>query len=148
GRAGRAGYDTAGTVVCQAPEHEAENARLVAKAGDDPKKLKKLVRKKAPEGFVSWGQPSFERLISAEPETLTSSMRVTHSMILNVIGRGGDAFAEMRDLIFGSHEPRARQLQLARTALSIYRTLRAAGIVTQENGVIRLTVDLQPNFAL
>jgi len=148
GRAGRAGYDTAGTVVCQAPEHEAENARLVAKAGDDPKKLKKLVRKKAPEGFVSWGQPSFERLIAAEPETLTSSMQVTHSMLLNVIARGGDAFTEMRDLIFGSHEPRARQLQLARRALSIYRTLRAAGIVTQENGVIRLTVDLQPNFAL
>ncbi|MDQ1721970.1 MAG: hypothetical protein QOI26_1704, partial [Pseudonocardiales bacterium] len=35
GRAGRAGYDTAGTVVVQAPEHEVENARLLAKAGDD-----------------------------------------------------------------------------------------------------------------
>ena len=70
GRAGRAGYDTAGTVVAQAPEHEIENARLVARAGDDPKKLKKVVRKKAPEGFVSWGQPSFERMIAAEPEQL------------------------------------------------------------------------------
>src|SRR5213078_3744352 len=37
GRAGRAGFDTMGTVVVQAPEHEVENARLVAKAGDDPK---------------------------------------------------------------------------------------------------------------
>ena len=169
GRAGRAGYDTAGTVVAQAPEHEAENARLVAKAGDDPKKLKKVVRKKAPEGFVSWGEPSFTRLINAEPETLTPHMRVTHSMILNVIGRGGDAFTEMRDLIFGSHDSWKAQLGMARTALSIYRTLRAAGIVTQsriepveisptESGaggldkldqqVIRLTVDLQPNFAL
>ncbi len=35
GRAGRAGFDTAGTVVVQAPEHEVENARLLAKAGDD-----------------------------------------------------------------------------------------------------------------
>ena len=55
GRAGRAGFDTAGTVVVQAPDHDVENERLRRKAGDDPKKLKKLVRKKAPEGFVSWG---------------------------------------------------------------------------------------------
>ncbi|HWD62008.1 MAG TPA: DUF3516 domain-containing protein, partial [Humibacter sp.] len=54
GRAGRAGYDTAGTVVVQAPEHDIENARAVAKAGDDPKKKRKIVRKRAPEGFVSW----------------------------------------------------------------------------------------------
>ncbi|MCU1424088.1 MAG: hypothetical protein JWM51_379, partial [Microbacteriaceae bacterium] len=190
GRAGRAGYDTAGTVVAQAPEHESENARLVAKAGDDPKKLKKVVRKKAPEGFVSWGEPSFNRLISAEPETLSSSMQVSHSMILNVIARGGDAFQDMRDLIFGSHDPWIKQLAMARQALAIYRTLRAADVVEQvpvaepivtapalkaaletvdgfdDGGYdsfdmsddepitpptrydIRLTVDLQPNFAL
>ncbi|GAB2448472.1 superfamily II RNA helicase [Conyzicola lurida] len=187
GRAGRAGYDTAGTVVAQAPEHESENARLVAKAGDDPKKIKKIVRKKAPDGFVSWGEPSFNRLISAEPEVLTSSMQVSHSMILNVIAREGDAFQEMRDLIFGSHDPWHKQLAMARQALAIYRTLRTADVVTQVARVepaatspaltsalvgvdgfdsgeyedwddepkaadihydIRLTVDLQPNFAL
>ncbi|CAN5264013.1 DEAD/DEAH box helicase [soil metagenome] len=166
GRAGRAGYDTAGSVVCQAPEHEAENARLVAKAGDDIKKIRKIVRKKAPEGFVSWGQPSFERLISAEPELLTSHMQVSHSMILNVIARGGDAFQNMRDLIFDSHETWHGKLALARQALAIYRTLRTAGVVEQvtvpimavydgelvetldERTEIRLTVDLQPNFAL
>ncbi|WP_309617051.1 DUF3516 domain-containing protein [Salinibacterium sp.] len=166
GRAGRAGYDTAGTVVAEAPDHEAENARLVAKAGDDPKKVRKIVRKRAPDGFVSWGQPSFERLIAAEPELLTSHMKVSHSMILNVIARGGDAFATMRDLIFDSHETWNGKLALARQALAIYRTLRAAGVVEQvtvpvmamydgelvetldENIEIRLTVDLQPNFAL
>ena len=46
GRAGRAGFDTMGYVVVQAPEHVIENARAVAKAGDDPKKLKKIQRKK------------------------------------------------------------------------------------------------------
>ncbi|WP_407943823.1 DEAD/DEAH box helicase [Marisediminicola senii] len=154
GRAGRAGFDTAGTVACQAPEHEVENARLVAKAGDDAKKLKRVVRKRAPDGFVSWGEPSFQRLIGAEPETLTSSMQITHSMLLNIIGRGGDSFQIARDLIFDNHEPYKKQLALARQALAIYRTLRTAEIVSQQGGgiggeaVIRLTVDLQPNFAL
>jgi superfamily II RNA helicase len=149
GRAGRAGYDTAGTVVVQAPEHETENARLLAKAGDDPKKIKKIVRKRAPEGFVSWGEPSFRRLVDAQPETLSSSMRVSHAMLLNVIGRGGRPFDELRELIENNHEPRPRQRELARQALSIYRTLRTAGIVSQDaDGRVTLTVDLQPNFAL
>ncbi len=149
GRAGRAGYDTAGTVIVQAPDHETENARLLAKAGDDPKKIKKIVRKRAPDGFVSWGEPSFQRLVAAQPETLTSSMRMTHAMVLNVIGRGGKPFDELRELIENNHEPRARQLELARQALAIYRTLRTAEIVQQSTeGAITLTVDLQPNFAL
>ncbi|WP_306233199.1 DEAD/DEAH box helicase [Agrococcus beijingensis] len=154
GRAGRAGYDTAGTVVAQAPEHEAENAKMLAKAGDDPKQRRKLVRKKAPEGFVSWGQPSFEKLINAEPEPLQSSMQVSHSMLLNVIGRGGDAFADVRQLIADSHEPWRGKLALERRALAIYRTLRTAGVVEQHpdpaggHDRIRLTVELQPNFAL
>jgi superfamily II RNA helicase len=149
GRAGRAGFDTAGTVVAQAPEHETENARLVKKAGDDPVKLKRIVRKKAPDGFVSWGDPSFQRLIVAEPETLTSSMKMTAAMLINVIGRGGDVFENGRYLVFENHEPWRRQLALARRALAIYRTLRTAEVVTQDaHGTIRLTLDLQPNFAL
>src|ERR1700712_1379629 len=154
GRAGRAGFDTAGTVVSQAPEHETENARLVKKAGDDPVKLKRIVRKKAPDGFVSWGDPSFQRLINAEPETLTSSMKMTAAMLINVIGRGGDVFENVRYLVFENHEPWKRQLTLARRALAIYRTLRTAEVVTQRfdelkaRWEIRLTLDLQPNFAL
>ena len=87
-------------------------------------------------------------------------------MILNVIARGGDAFQNMRDLIFESHETWHGKLALARQALAIYRTLRAADVVEQvtvpvlamydgelvetldERIDIRLTVDLQPNFAL
>ena len=56
GRAGRAGYDTAGTVVVQAPEHVVENEAALAKAGDDPKKRRKVVRKKPPRGLRLLGR--------------------------------------------------------------------------------------------
>ena len=131
GRAGRAGYDTTGTVVAQAPEHESENLKAIEKAGDDPKKKRKIIRKKAPDGFVSWGEPSFRKLIDAEPEALRSHMQITSAMLINVIGRGGDVFANVHTLVFDNHEPWKRQLELARRALGIYRTLRASGIVTQ-----------------
>nr|MDT0663823.1 DUF3516 domain-containing protein [Micromonospora sp. DSM 115978] len=55
GRAGRAGFDTLGTVVVQAPDHVVENEKALAKAGDDPKKRRKVVRKKPPEGTVGYG---------------------------------------------------------------------------------------------
>ncbi|GAA2753876.1 DEAD/DEAH box helicase [Amnibacterium kyonggiense] len=153
GRAGRAGFDTSGTVVAQAPEHESENRKALAKMGDDPKKRRKFVAKKAPTGFVSWGEASFRKLIAAEPETLASSMTMTSAMLLNVIGRGGDVFANVHALVFDNHEPWRRQLELARRALGVYRTLRAAGVVeqvVQPDGAVavRLTVDLQENFAL
>ncbi|MFJ2544794.1 DEAD/DEAH box helicase [Microbacterium sp. NPDC087589] len=149
GRAGRAGFDTAGTVVAQAPEHESDNIAAIKKAGDDPKKKRKIIRKKAPDGFVSWGEPSFRKLIDAEPETLTSHMQITSAMMLNVIGRGGDVFGNMRALVYDNHEPRKRQRELALRAIGIYRTLLESGVVEQtDDGEIRLTVDLQPNFAL
>lgn len=149
GRAGRAGFDTAGTVVVMAPDHEIENAAAVAKAGDDPKKLKKVVRKKAPQGFVNWSESTFERLVDAEPEPLVPQLQLTAAMLINVIARGGDVFANVRALVRDNHEPRARQFELARRALAIFRTLVAADVVEVDGGGgIRLTVDLQPNFAL
>ncbi|NUT53847.1 MAG: DUF3516 domain-containing protein [Saccharothrix sp.] len=148
GRAGRAGYDTVGTVVVQAPDHVVENEKALAKAGDDPKKRRKVVRKKAPEGFVSWSDQTFERLKNAEPEPLTSSFQVSHAMLLNVIGRPGDAFAAMRHLLEDNHEDRPAQRKHILRAIQMYRGLLAAGVVERQNGDIRLTVDLQVNFAL
>jgi superfamily II RNA helicase len=148
GRAGRAGYDTAGTVVVMAPEHEIENAVQLAKAADDPKKLKKIIRKKAPQGFVNWTESSYDRLIAAEPEPLTPQLQLTAAMLINVIARGGDVLQNIRSLVFDNHEPRARQYALARRALAIFRTLVVAQVVVWDADGIRLTVELQPNFAL
>ncbi|THE06080.1 DUF3516 domain-containing protein [Microbacterium oleivorans] len=148
GRAGRAGYDTHGSVIVLAPEWEIENAVALAKAGDDAAKRKKIVRKKAPTGVVNWGEGSFERLVAAEPEPLSPQLKLTTAMLINVIGRGGDVFAKVRSLVFDNHEPKARQYDLARRAIALFRTLVAADIVVADADGIRLTVDLQPNFAL
>lgn len=157
GRAGRAGYDSAGYVVVQAPEHVIENERALAKAGDDPKKRRKVTKKKAPEGFVSWSEKTFDKLVEAEPEALTSSFAVTHAMLLNVINRPGDAFSAMRELLTDNHEDRPAQRRHILRAIAIYRALRAAGVVEEldepdepdEQGRrVRVTVDLQFDFAL
>lgn len=148
GRAGRAGYDTAGTVVVMAPDHEIENAAQILKAGDDLKKQKKIVRKKAPQGFVNWTEQSYDRLVAAEPEPLQPQMKLSAAMLINVIARGGDVFGNVRSLVFDNHEPRPRQYELARRAIAIFRTLVQAGVVEAGADGIRLTVDLQPNFAL
>jgi superfamily II RNA helicase len=154
GRAGRAGFDDVGYVVAQAPEHVIENEKALAKAGDDPKKRRKVVRRKPPEGSIGWGQPTFDRLVAAEPEPLKSSFAVTHAMLLNVISRPGNAFAAMKHLLLDNdEEPAARRRHIHR-AIEIYRALLAAGVVErldepdEQGRWVRLTVDLQADFAL
>ncbi|NVM99245.1 RNA helicase [Arthrobacter sp. SDTb3-6] len=160
GRAGRAGYDTAGTVMVQAPEHVIENtkamAKAVAKFGDDARKLRQVVKKKPQQGFVSWGEPTFIRLSESVPEPLTSSFTITHAMLLNLLERPGDPFQAARKLLTENHESPSAQRKLIRKALGIYRELLGAGIVERipedeleaDGRTVRLTTHLQMNFAL
>ncbi len=154
GRAGRAGYDTVGTVVVQAPDHEVENLKQFAKVADDPKKRRKLVRRKVPEGMVPWSATTMDRLVAASPEPLRSNMRVSTAMILDVVDRPGDPFVAMRRLLTDNHEPRKRQLRLIREAVGIARALLQAGVLERlerpgpDGRRYRLTVDLPADFAL
>ncbi len=154
GRAGRAGYDTSGTVVVEAPDHVVANEKALAKVGDDPKKRRKVVKKKPPPGTVGYGQPTFERLVAADPEPLESSFAVSNAMLLNVINRPGDCMAAMRHLLTTNDEPPPRQHRHIRRALAIYRGLLRGGVVEQLpepdhlGRQARVTVDLQPDFAL
>ena len=154
GRAGRAGFDARGWVVVQAPEHVIDNLRAVAKAGDDPKKQRKVQRKKAPDGFVGWSEETFDRLISAEPEPLQPRLRMSHAMLINLLAREGNPVAHTARLIRGSHHPEKDQRRLGRHALVLARELLTSGVVQRLPAADAsgrrhaLTIDLQQDFAL
>ncbi|SDN20970.1 Helicase conserved C-terminal domain-containing protein [Actinomyces ruminicola] len=157
GRAGRAGFDTRGYVIVQAPEHVIENARALAKAGDDPRKRRRIVRKQAPEGRVNWTDKTFERLRDAAPETLTSQFQVTTTMVLNLMERAGDPVQAMAQLLERVHEPETARRRHVRRAVEIYLSLRTAGVLEHVSSAqaaadgrprLRLAVDLPDEFAL
>src|SRR5690625_135661 len=158
GRAGRAGFDTTGEVIVQAPEHVIENAKALAEAGDDERKRRRIVRKKAPAGVVNWTDKTFERLRDADPEPLTSRVHVTHTMVLSVLARTGDPVRNMYRLLTDHHEPPTPWNAHLRRAVEIYRSLRTAGVVQHADAEWRranpgkpyvwLTVDLPREFAL
>src|SRR5690606_34462034 len=129
GRAGRAGFDARGWVVAQAPEHVIDNLRAVAKAGDDPKKQRKVQRKKAPEGFVGWSEETFVKLIAAEPEPLKPRLRMSHSMLINVLAREGNPVAHVVRLVRESHHEEKDQRRLGRHALVLAKELLTSGVV-------------------
>ncbi|EFA23246.1 DEAD/DEAH box helicase [Bifidobacterium gallicum] len=153
GRAGRMGFDTEGLVIAEAPEFEIENARAIAKAGDDPKKLKKIKRKKAPEGFVAWNESTFDKLIDAEPETLKPHLEITHSLVLNMVQQGGDTRKRVSRLIDDSSQTPEEKEKLHQRADEIFQTLFDTNVIeveTDEDGrqFYYLTVEMPDNLAL
>ncbi len=153
GRAGRAGFDTEGLVIAEAPEHDIENAKARAKAYGDPKKERKIKRKKPPEGFVGWNRQNFEKLIDAQPEALQPHMKITHAMVLAEVAQGGDAWSRVDKLIEDSAQGDEEKTALHRRAQEIFKTLIDAKVVQVEDDdtddpVYSTTFDLPDNFAL
>ncbi|UYG16050.1 DUF3516 domain-containing protein [Brachybacterium huguangmaarense] len=163
GRAGRAGFDTVGHVVVQAPEwtieFERERAKHAARqetgaVPNNAKKRKKEPKPKIPDGAVTWSEANLARLVENPPEPLRPHLRITSSMLLALVSRPGDAVAAGRHLIYASHQTRTQQVALARQALELLRGLRDADIVEvlaepdHLGRRIVLTEDLQLDFTM
>ena len=153
GRAGRSGFDTEGVVIAEAPEHEIENHKAEVKAAGDPKKLKKIKKKRPPENFVNWNEDTFKKLVDSVPEQLTPRMRITHSMVLAEVEQGGNARARVDQLIDDSLQPDEEKVKLHVRAAEVLQTLVDAGVVVRdvdENGqdAYSVTMDLPEDFAL
>jgi superfamily II RNA helicase len=155
GRAGRRGFDDIGYVVAQAPEHMVENAKMEAKAGGDPKKMRKMVKKKPPDGFVGWSEDTFKRLQTAKPEALVSRFQVSHGLLLQVLSRSDDGCRAMMKLIRDSHETAGAKKLHRKRAWQLFRALIDRKIVeilpkAERHGgsKLRLNVELQDDFSL
>ena len=154
GRAGRAGFDTSGHVVVQAPDHVIERTRALQKAGEDPKKRRKVQTRKPADGVVSWTEETFERLRDATPEALVSKMRVDHAMILNVVHQPADPVATMQGLMEDNHEDERGRRRLSQQAQALGDELVQAGVLEwlaapdPDGRTLRLALALQDDFAL
>ncbi|MGO1408770.1 MAG: DEAD/DEAH box helicase [Brachybacterium sp.] len=138
GRAGRAGFDTIGHVVVQAPtwtiEFEKERAkhRLREESGkvsNNAKKRKKEPKPRIPEGAVSWSEATMAKLVENAPEPLRPHLKITAGMVLALISRPGDAIASGRHLIMTSHQTTGQKLTLVKDAVEIFRGLKDAEII-------------------
>ncbi len=153
GRAGRAGFDTEGFVVAQAPEHVVENesARQGRRRPEEAAQGRPQEGARGLRGLVGEHVRQAHHLRAG---AAVVRFRVTHTMLLSVIAWPGDAFKAMRHLLEDNHEPRKQQLRHIRRAIAIYRSLLGGGIVEKldqpdaEGRIVRLTVDLQQDFAL
>jgi superfamily II RNA helicase len=127
GRAGRPGFDPDGHIWVQAPEHVIENAKALAKAGDDPKARRKANKAKPNQRFVHYDDGTLERLVAARPEPLVSRFRVTADLVATVLARpdGPDA---LKYLLATNHDTEQRRRQHKRRAIAVYRSLEAAGV--------------------
>ncbi len=152
GRAGRKGFDDVGYVVAQAPEHVIENLKLEAKSRQTGKKFQK--RKPPEHGYVPFDESTYKRLIDAQPEPLTSSFRVDHGMLLNILSRETDGCRAMRNLLKDCHESAASKKQLQHRAFMLFRSLVEKKIVEFVPAVapgyshLRVNMDLQDDFAM
>lgn len=171
GRAGRAGYDTVGFVRVLAPEHEVEaakaRARLSAAAMEaaDARALKAAKKKdskkhKGPaDGQISWTKSTFERLVNAAPEALTSHFELTHSMVLNVLAGADrrDPAEHLLHLACNNDDPKREVNPHLRRLGEIYSSMRTAEVVEHVSSAqaesdggfrLRLRTHLPDDFAL
>ena len=152
GRAGRKGFDDQGWVMVQAPEHVIENKRTEAKAQGSKKKPQK--RKPPTRGYMPWNRETFDRLVSGQPEPLTSVFTVDHSVLINLLQQDAGGYRSLVDLIGRCHEHPGRKTHLRREGRRLFKSLVRAGLVEvarrEEGGGSEALVHegLQDDFSL
>ena len=153
GRAGRAGYDTEGRVICEATEYDIERARALAKAGGDAKRARKAKLPTPPKDFVGWNKSTMERLVASDPEPLRAHLKVTNAMVLAEVEQGGDAWERTRALVRDSAQTPEQKERLLTRVDELFDTLIAAGVVARHEGPdgeagYELTVEMPDDLAL
>ena len=92
-----------------------------------PRRTRKLVKSKPPEGYVPWDEAVFDKLVASPPEPLVSHLQVNHATLLNVLDRPGDGCAALARLLTDNDETAVVTTPSLRQAIAIYRSLIAAG---------------------
>ena len=77
---------------------------------------------------------TYDRLVSAPPEPLTSKMRVNHAMVLNVLDQWEGQQAALHTLLLDNHEEPARRDALVERAVQVLGSLLRARVVEPDDG--------------
>lgn len=153
GRAGRAGYDTVGYVVVQAPAHVIENAK---ERSGDPKKLKKVVKAQPPaKGYKHWDETTFAQLVERPPEPLEGRFAVDHGRLLSLMQHAEETYGDaqrgvdaMLDLIDRAHVPDKRKDELRRETTALLTNLEQTAVALRDEQGLHLDPTLQHDFTL
>lgn len=158
GRAGRKGFDDAGSVIAEAPEHVIENKRAENRVSTDKNKKKKIVKKEPPQkNYVHYDQATFERLVREPPETLQSQFKITHGMIINALmgfqNNGNAGYRNLINIIARSHETQKNRSKHRRRCAQLFKSLLSAHIFSIVKNIhtgsrIVANESLQQDFSL
>jgi hypothetical protein len=154
GRAGRAGFDTEGDVVVQAPAHVIENLKIDQEP--DPKRRKRMVKAKPPDkGYKHWDEETYRRLVDGRPEALVSRMSVDHGRLLAMMqhaeatsGDALDGVERLRALVHQSHATAAEKTAMEARVEVLVESLRTAGVLGHDGNRLTLDPELQRDFSL
>lgn len=151
GRAGRAGFDTRGYVVVQAPAHVIENAIAAA----DPKKKKRVKAQPPTRGYKHWDEETFRQLVARPPERLESRFTVDHGRLLSMMQHAAEVHGDARpgveamlDLVGRAHLPSARRAELCARTAELVLHLEHVGVVLRDGERLSLDPTLQHDFSL